>query len=55
MLKLWQLRAWMLCFGFTLGYGSMFSKIWTLYRLKTGSRKSPQVAVSLDFSPLMGN
>jgi len=41
----WQLRAWMLCIGFTLGYGSMFSKIWTLYRLTTRSRRDKQVVV----------
>jgi len=38
-----QLRAWMLCVGFTFAYGSMFAKIWTLYRLTTGSRKDIQV------------
>ena len=35
----------MLCIGFTLGYGSMFSKIWTLYRLTTRSRKDLQVII----------
>ncbi|XP_045204185.2 gamma-aminobutyric acid type B receptor subunit 1-like [Mercenaria mercenaria] len=34
-----QLRAWILSFGFSLGYGGMFSKIWTVHRLTTSSRQ----------------
>lgn len=34
-----QLRAWILSIGFSLGYGGMFSKIWTVHRLTTSSRQ----------------
>ncbi|CAH1786256.1 unnamed protein product [Owenia fusiformis] len=34
-----QARAWVLSVGFTLAYGAMFSKIWTIYRLTTRRKK----------------
>ncbi|KAL4219318.1 Gamma-aminobutyric acid type B receptor subunit 1 [Mactra antiquata] len=34
-----QLRAWILSLGFSLGYGGMFSKIWTVHRLTTSGQK----------------
>ncbi|XP_060587127.1 gamma-aminobutyric acid type B receptor subunit 1-like [Ruditapes philippinarum] len=34
-----QLRAWILSLGFSLAYGGMFSKIWTVHRLTTSSRQ----------------
>ncbi|XP_041370051.1 gamma-aminobutyric acid type B receptor subunit 1-like [Gigantopelta aegis] len=39
-----QVRAWLLSIGFTLGYGSMFSKIWTVHQLTT-TRKKDRKAV----------
>ena len=27
-----QLRAWLLCLGFTLAFGAMFSKVWRVHR-----------------------
>ncbi|CAI9738858.1 gamma-aminobutyric acid type B receptor subunit 1-like [Octopus vulgaris] len=38
-----QIRAWLLTIGFTLGYGSMFSKIWTVHRLATTRKKERKV------------
>jgi gamma-aminobutyric acid type B receptor len=26
------LRAWLLCLGFTLAFGAMFSKVWRVHR-----------------------
>lgn len=34
-----QVRAWVLSLGFTLSYGSMFSKIWTVHQLTTARKK----------------
>ncbi|CAG5115625.1 unnamed protein product, partial [Candidula unifasciata] len=34
-----QIRAWLLSLGFTLSYGSMFSKIWTVHQMTTTRRK----------------
>ncbi|XP_055338701.1 gamma-aminobutyric acid type B receptor subunit 1-like isoform X3 [Paramacrobiotus metropolitanus] len=34
-----QARAWILMTGFTLSYGSMFSKIWNVHRLSTYAKK----------------
>ncbi|CAC5406902.1 GABBR [Mytilus coruscus] len=34
-----QIRCWLLSLGFTLGYGGMFSKIWTVHRLTTARKK----------------
>ncbi|XP_046543396.1 gamma-aminobutyric acid type B receptor subunit 1-like [Haliotis rubra] len=34
-----QVEAWLLSVGFTLGYGSMFSKIWTVHQLTTSRKK----------------
>ncbi|XP_025112675.1 gamma-aminobutyric acid type B receptor subunit 1-like [Pomacea canaliculata] len=34
-----QIRAWVLSLGFTLSYGSMFSKIWTVHQLTTSRKK----------------
>ncbi|KAK7868503.1 hypothetical protein R5R35_001911 [Gryllus longicercus] len=33
-----QARAWMLCLGFTLAYGAMFSKVWRVHRLTTKAK-----------------
>jgi len=30
--------AWLLCLGFTLAYGAMFSKIWRVHRLATKNK-----------------
>lgn len=38
-----QTRAWVLSLGFTLAYGSMFSKVWTIYRLTTRRKKEIKV------------
>lgn len=40
---LFQLRAWLLSIGFTLSYGAMFSKIWTVHRLTTMHKKERKV------------
>lgn len=32
-----QLRAWLLCFGFTLAFGAMFSKVWRVHRYENYS------------------
>ncbi|KAK7094949.1 hypothetical protein V1264_006423 [Littorina saxatilis] len=34
-----QVRAWVLSVGFTLSYGSMFSKIWTVHQMTTARKK----------------
>ncbi|GFS03758.1 metabotropic gamma-aminobutyric acid receptor [Elysia marginata] len=36
----WQIRAWLLSLGFTLSYGSMFSKIWTVHQMTTSRKKN---------------
>ncbi|KAH9514527.1 Gamma-aminobutyric acid type B receptor subunit 1 [Bulinus truncatus] len=41
-----QVRAWLLSLGFTLSYGSMFSKIWTVHQLTT-SRKKERASVKI--------
>ncbi|XP_068081779.1 gamma-aminobutyric acid type B receptor subunit 1 [Anabrus simplex] len=33
-----QARAWLLCVGFTLAYGAMFSKVWRVHRLTTKAK-----------------
>ncbi|PSN34239.1 Gamma-aminobutyric acid type B receptor subunit 1 [Blattella germanica] len=33
-----QARAWLLCIGFTLAYGAMFSKVWRVHRLTTKAK-----------------
>jgi len=38
-----QVRGWMLCLGFSLAYGSLFSKVWTIYRLTTRRKKEVKV------------
>lgn len=37
-----SIRVWILAIGFTLSYGSMFSKVWTIYRLTTHRKKDIQ-------------
>ncbi|ESN97887.1 hypothetical protein HELRODRAFT_101913 [Helobdella robusta] len=41
LLKICQAQKWIFCFGFTLSYGAMFTKVWSIYRhtirQKTGS------------------
>ncbi|KAK3579689.1 hypothetical protein CHS0354_025674, partial [Potamilus streckersoni] len=37
--ELCQLRTWLIATGFSLGYGGMFSKIWTVHRLTTMRKK----------------
>ncbi|ESP00240.1 hypothetical protein LOTGIDRAFT_141127 [Lottia gigantea] len=34
-----QVGAWILSIGFTLGYGSMFAKVWMVHKLTTASKK----------------
>lgn len=34
-----QLRAWLLCLGFTLAFGAMFSKVWRVHRQSTKSKE----------------
>ena len=34
-----QLRAWLLCCGFTLAFGAMFSKVWRVHRQSTKSKE----------------
>ncbi|KAK3728690.1 hypothetical protein RRG08_041874 [Elysia crispata] len=41
-----QVRAWLLSLGFTLSYGSMFSKIWTVHQMTT-SRKKDRTGVQV--------
>ncbi|KAK3088710.1 hypothetical protein FSP39_022744 [Pinctada imbricata] len=38
-----QVRAWLLSIGFSLGYGGMFSKIWTVHRIITADKKERKV------------
>ena len=38
-----QVRAWVLSVGFTLSFGSMFSKIWTVHQLTTTRKKDHKV------------
>lgn len=33
-----QARSWMLCTGFTLAFGAMFSKVWRVHRLTTKTK-----------------
>ncbi|NP_001164698.1 GABA b receptor precursor [Saccoglossus kowalevskii] len=35
-----QLNAWVLCIGFSLAYGAMFSKVWRVHRLSTNEKAS---------------
>ncbi|XP_077986305.1 gamma-aminobutyric acid type B receptor subunit 1-like isoform X2 [Glandiceps talaboti] len=35
-----QLNAWVLCIGFDLAYGAMFSKVWRVHRLSTKEKAS---------------
>ena len=37
-------RAWMLSLGFSLAYGSMFSKIWRVHRLTTKAKRESKVS-----------
>ncbi len=47
-----QTRAWVLSLGFTLAYGSMFSKVWTIYRVTTRRKKDIKVGrVSVRITP----
>lgn len=39
-----KVRAWLLSLGFTLSYGSMFSKIWTVHQMTTARRKERNVS-----------
>jgi len=34
-----QLRAWLLCLGFTLAFGAMFSKVWRVHRQSTKAKE----------------
>ena len=43
-------RAWILCIGFTLAYGAMFSKVWRVHRLNTKTKteaKASKVLLNL--------
>ena len=37
-------RAWVLSLGFSLSYGSMFSKIWRVHRLTTKTKTESKVS-----------
>lgn len=45
-LRLFQLKLWVLALGFTLGYGALFSKTWTVYRLATHQKKEGGARIS---------
>ena len=34
-----QIKVWLFSMGFTLGYGALFCKIWSVYRLATNRKK----------------
>ena len=36
-------RAWILCIGFTLAYGAMFTKVWRVHRLRTKTKSEAKV------------
>jgi hypothetical protein len=40
-----QARAWLLCIGFTLAYGAMFSKVWRVHRLTTKAKSEVKVGI----------
>ncbi|XP_074654114.1 gamma-aminobutyric acid type B receptor subunit 1-like [Tubulanus polymorphus] len=44
-----QMRVWILSLGFTLAYGSLFTKIWTVYRLTTRQKKETRFNLKLFF------
>ena len=48
-----QVRAWVLSVGFTLSFGSMFSKIWTVHQLTTTRKKDHKVTLPLLCSVLL--
>ncbi|KAG8237226.1 hypothetical protein J437_LFUL013727, partial [Ladona fulva] len=35
-------RSWLLCTGFSLAYGAMFSKVWRVHRLTTKAKADPK-------------
>lgn len=41
-----QARLWLLVLAFTLSFGSLFSKMWQIYRLYTNPKLKNQVPVS---------
>uniref|UniRef100_T1IUR5 G-protein coupled receptors family 3 profile domain-containing protein n=1 Tax=Strigamia maritima TaxID=126957 RepID=T1IUR5_STRMM len=41
-----QARAWILTVGFTLAYGSMFTKIWRVHRITTKTKHDPKKKIS---------
>ncbi|XP_014662333.1 PREDICTED: gamma-aminobutyric acid type B receptor subunit 1-like [Priapulus caudatus] len=40
-----KMRAWLLTIGFTLAYGAMFAKVWTVHRLATKAKKDAKKAI----------
>jgi len=40
----YQVRTWVLSIGFTLAYGPMFSKVWTIYRLTLQRKREIRVS-----------
>ncbi|XP_064650354.1 gamma-aminobutyric acid type B receptor subunit 1-like [Lineus longissimus] len=40
-----QMRVWVLSIGFTLAYGSMFTKVWTVYRLAIRRKKDSRMNI----------
>ena len=40
-----QAHSWILCVGFTLAYGSMFLKVWAVYRFATQRKNELQVKI----------
>lgn len=49
-----HLRSWLLTIGFTLAYGSMFSKVWTIYRVTTRRKKNIRQVRECEFYAVLG-
>ncbi|KAK0053837.1 gamma-aminobutyric acid type B receptor subunit 1 [Biomphalaria pfeifferi] len=49
-----QVRAWLLSLGFTLSYGSMFSKIWTVHQLTTTRKKDRAIVQIWELFTVLG-
>lgn len=44
-------RAWVLCLGFSLAYGAMFSKVWLVHRLTTKAKTDSKVSLIIFAAP----
>lgn len=49
-----QARSWILCFGFTLAYGSMFLKIYAVYRFATQRQNELQIIKEYELYVVIG-